>query len=301
MENVVLYETPELKSPYLVAGFAGWPNAGEVSTRTIGYLREKLRAKKFGEIRPESFYDFTSLEPLTRPVTVIEGGLVKEQSFPANEFFYWKNEKSAHDLIILLGSEPHLRWNEYADSVLQLAERFGVRRIYTVGGTYDKVPHTREPRVSAVVNAPELKEELRKYDIKLTEYKGPSSVHTLLLIASRGRNIGSISLWGHAPDYRLYIYIPVNPKVCYRMLKSLAGMVEIDIDLEDMKRAGDYLDEQIDKVVDQSPELQEYVRKLEEEYESAAEYREPAEGSDTIIEEVEEFLKGEQREENNAG
>ena len=85
------------------------------------------------------------------------------------------------------------------------------------------------------------------------------------------------------------------------MLKSLAGMVEIDIDLEDMKRAGDYLDEQINSVVEQNPELQEYVQKLEEEYEVAGEYREPMEGSDKIIKELEDFLKREQRKEYNNG
>lgn len=301
MENLIVYETPKLRSPYLVAGFAGWPNAAEVSTRTISYLRDKLKATRFGEIRPENFYDFTSMEPLTRPLTVVEHGVVKEQIFPTNEFFYWKNRKSAHDLIIFLGFEPHLRWTEYADAIFQLAEQFGVMRIYTVGGTYDRVPHTKEPKISAIANDPKLKEELRKYDIDFTEYSGPSSIHTFLLLVSRRRNIGAISLWGHAPDYRPFIHIPANPKVCYGMLKILTRMVEFDINLDDMKRAGDYLDEEINKVVSQSAELKEFVRKLEEEYEAAREHRTPPEESDRIIRELEEFLKKEQKKEDSGG
>jgi proteasome assembly chaperone (PAC2) family protein len=175
MEDVVLSHRPELRSPYLVAGFAGWPNAGEVSTGTISYLKEKLRAKKFGEIKPHAFYDFPSL----RPQTVIENGLIKELKFPANEFFYWKSEKSVHDLIILLAVEPHLKWNEYVDSILHLAEQFKVERIYTVGGTYDRVPHTARPMVTAAVSDLELKEELKKYNIEPVEYQGPCSIHTM--------------------------------------------------------------------------------------------------------------------------
>jgi proteasome assembly chaperone (PAC2) family protein len=86
IEGLILYETPKLKEPYLVAGFAGWPNAGEVATGAVGYLKDKLQATRFAELSPEEYYDFTS----QRPAVAVEGGLLKALSFPANEFFYWK-------------------------------------------------------------------------------------------------------------------------------------------------------------------------------------------------------------------
>jgi proteasome assembly chaperone (PAC2) family protein len=282
MEDIVLSHRPELRSPYLVAGFAGWPNAGEVSTGTISYLKEKLRAEKFGEIKPHAFYDFPSL----RPQTVIENGLIKELKFPTNEFFYWKSEKSVHDLIILLAVEPHLKWNEYVDSILHLAELFKVERIYTVGGTYDRVPHTARPMVTAAVSDLELKEELKRYDIEPAEYEGPCSIHTVLLAAAKRRNIKGISLWGHAPHY---IQVE-NPKVCYGVLKGLTEMLQIEIDLEEIIGAGEYLDEQVSKAISQKPELEEYVRNLEKEYQAMEKYREPAKEED-IIREIENFLQ----------
>ena len=60
MGNVIIYEMPELNSPYLVAGFVGWPDAGRISTGVIGYLRDKLKAEKFAEIKPDAFYVFQS-------------------------------------------------------------------------------------------------------------------------------------------------------------------------------------------------------------------------------------------------
>jgi proteasome assembly chaperone (PAC2) family protein len=282
MEDVVLSHRPELRSPYLVAGFAGWPNAGEVSTGAISYLKEKLRAEKFGEIKPHAFYDSSSL----RPQTVIEDGLIKELKFPANEFFYWKSEKSVHDLIILLAVEPNLNWNEYVDSILHLAEQFNVERIYTVGGTYDRVPHTASPMVTAAVSDLELKEELKKYDIEPAEYQGPCSIHTVLLTAAKRRNIKGISLWGHAPHY---IQVE-NPKVCYGVLKRLTEMLQIEIDLEEIIAASEYLDEQVSKAISQKPELEEYVKDLETEYQAMEKYREPAKEED-IIREIENFLK----------
>ena len=282
MEHIVLYHRPELRSPYLVAGFAGWPNAGEVSTGTISYLKEKLKAEKFGEIEPHAFYDFPSL----RPQTLIENGLIKELLFPANEFFYWKSEKSVHDLIILLAVEPHLKWNEYVDLILHLAEQFKVERIYTVGGTYDRVPHTVRPMVTAAVSDPELKEELEKYDIEPAEYQGPCSIHTVLLAAAKRRNIKSISLWGHAPHY---IQVK-NPKVCYGILKGLTKMLQIELDLQEIIGASEYLDEQISEAISQKPELEEYVKNLEKEYQAMEKYEEPAKQED-IIKEIENFLR----------
>ena len=258
MEDIVIYHLPELSSPYLTAGFAGWPNAAEVSTGAVGYLKDKLAVEKFAEIRPDDFYDFSSL----RPLTTIDDSFVRGVKPPSNEFFYWRNEKYAHDLIIFLGIEPHLKWNRYVDSILDLAEQLGVGRIYTVGGLYDRLPHTREPKVSGVVNEPGLREELLRYGIELANYQGPSSVHTLLLVASARRNIKAFTLWGHAPHY-----IPVhNSKVSYHVLRKLTQMLQIEIDLEDLRVASEYLDEQLERAIERNPELGEYVRKLEEGY-----------------------------------
>lgn len=41
-------------------GFEEWPDAGKVSSGVVGYLRDKLQARKFAEIKPD---DFTGMEP----------------------------------------------------------------------------------------------------------------------------------------------------------------------------------------------------------------------------------------------
>jgi proteasome assembly chaperone (PAC2) family protein len=288
MENVVIYEMPKLNSPYLIAGFEGWSDAGGVSTGVVGYLRQRLMTKKFAEFNSDNFYIFQSHRTeLSRPSTVIENGLVKELTFPSSLFSAWQNEKTTHDLVLLFGAEPHLRWHEYAESALDLAQKLGVEMIYSIGGTYDKVPHTREPIVSAVVNDSEIADELRKYDIKTTDYKGPSSIHTLLLVSAGERGIKAASLWGHAPHY---IQAP-NAKVCHSILKKLTTMLKIELDLNDVREASEHLDEQINKVIEQRPELSEYLRRLEEEYKVAGGEETDELLAEDIIKEVEELLR----------
>ncbi len=293
MQSLIIYERPDLVQPYLVMGFEGWPDAGRVSSGVVGQLRDKLEARKFAEVKADDFYVFQSpgLE-VRRPLTDIEDGLVKGLSLPSTTFWFYKNDRSAHDLIISLGMEPELRWNNYVDLVLDLAQEFGVHRLYTVGGTYDTVPHTVEPMISAVLNDAGLKDEMREYGIGLIDYKGPSSIHTMLVVSAGKRELEAASLWGHVPSY---IQVP-NAKVCYSILSKLTRMVGIAVDLEDLKKAGEYLDDQVSRAIKQKPELEDYVRRLEEEY-SKGMYQAGEPLAKDIIREVEDFLRRKKDEE----
>ena len=293
MQRLIIYERPNLVQPYLVMGFEGWPDAGRVSSGVASQLKDRLETKKFAEVKADDFYLFQSpgIE-VRRPLTDIEDGLVKSLSLPSTIFWFFKNDKSAHDLIISLGMEPELRWNSYVDLVLDLAREFGVQRLYTIGGTYDTVPHTIEPMISAVLNDASLKDEMRGYGVGLIDYKGPSSVHTMLIVSAGKRELKAASLWGHVPSY---IQVP-NAKVCYGILRKLTKMLDIAVDLEDLKKAGEYLDDQVSKAIKQKPGLEDYVRRLEEEY-SKGKYEAGEPLAQDVIKEVEDFLRKKKDEE----
>ena len=287
MDELTIHEMPELRSPYLVAAFRGWPNAGEVASGVVGYLINRLHARKFAEIAPDDFYDFTNV----RPAIAIEDGLIKGLRFTSNEFFHWRNEGAEHDVVFLLGTEPHLRWRRYVGYVLSMAEKLGVNRIYAIGGTYDQVPHTREPKLSSVVSSPQLQEEMRRLNVGFSNYSGPSSLHSTLIYTCAQQGIEAISLWGHAPHY---IQVVGNPKVCQALVRRLCLLMDVQLDLRDLQDASDYLDEALNKLLAENTSLREYVQRLEEEYESVGERSTtPSEGTDRLIRDVEEFLRRE--------
>lgn len=291
--DLIFYESPELRSPYLIAAFAGWPDAAQVATGAISYLTRKLKAKKFAELKVEGFYTFTSL----RPEVTIDRGVVTSLKFPHNNFFCWQKEDSSHDLILFRGIEPDLHWQRYIDAMMELAIRLKVARVYTVGGLYDQIPHTREPRISGVVSEPRLTSLLTKHNIEPIAYQGPSSLHSVLLAACREKLIEALSLWGHAP---FYVRVEANPTVCFGLLQKLAGLLEIEVDLEEIRQTSDSLQQTLDRLLAENEELRLYIRKLEEQYETEGippAPRESLEGADKIIKEVEEFLRDERRRE----
>jgi proteasome assembly chaperone (PAC2) family protein len=257
VEEIVYLEKPNLHKPYLIIGFEGWPNAAEVSSYALQYLVENLEAKKFASIPIESFYQISSL----RPVAIIKEGRLMELKYPNNHFYYSKRPLS-NDLILFYGIEPHLRWTLFADLVLNLAVRFDVSQIFTIGGAYDFIPHTYPPLVSALFNHEDLREKAVQVGLGLTEYTGPISIHTFILEAARKKGLKAISLWGHAPQYLQ----AKNVKVVYAVLKSLVDLTKMEIDLSEMERASDYFVQQVNYLVEQDPKLQEVISKLEEAY-----------------------------------
>ena len=257
MEEIIYLEKPTLTKPYLIIGFEGWPNAAEVSSFALQHLVDNLEAKKFASIPTENFYKISSL----RPMAVIKQGRLIELKSPDNHFYYVKNPLF-NDLILFYGVEPHLRWNVFVDLLLDLAERFHVIQIFTIGGTYDYIPHTYPPMVSALFNHEELREKVIQAGLGLTEYSGPISIHTFILEAAKKKGLKAISLWGHAPQY-LHTR---NVKVVCSVLRRLIDLIQIEVDLSELENAGDYFDQQVNQLVKEDPKLQEVISKLEEVY-----------------------------------
>jgi proteasome assembly chaperone (PAC2) family protein len=257
MEEVIYTEKPNLARPYFVMGFEGWPNAAEVSSIALRHLIEHLGGKKFASIPTENFCQNSSL----RPVAVIREGRLIELKSPGNYFYYVRSALFG-DLILFYGVEPHLRWNVFSDLIIDIAERFNVRQLFTIGGTYDYIPHTYPPMVSALFNHEELRERVIQAGLGLTEYSGPISIHTYLLEASKKRGLKAVSLWGHAPQYLQ----TKNVKVACAVLKKLILLTGVEIDLSELEHAGDYFDQQVNHLVEEDPKLREVIAKLEEVY-----------------------------------
>jgi proteasome assembly chaperone (PAC2) family protein len=257
MEEIIYLEKPNLSEPYLIIGFEGWPNAGEISSFALRHLIDSFEAKKFASIPTENFYQISSL----RPMAVIKEGRLIELKSSSNHFYYVK-DPLGNDLILFYGVEPHLRWNVFADLILDLAERFNARQIFTIGGTYDYIPHTYPPMVSALFNHEDLREKVTQAGLGLTEYSGPISIHTFILEAAKKRDLKAISLWGHVPQYLQ----TKNVKVVCSVLKRLIDLTKIKVDLSELEKAGDYFDQQINHLVEEDPKLQEVISKLEEVY-----------------------------------
>jgi len=285
--NLRMIEHPVLERTVMLIAFEGWPDAGKVATGAVNYMKDKLRPKKFAEVRADDFYVYHTLGSDHRNAyATIRDGITEDIKLPTTGFWSYKNRTGGSDLIIVIGHEPELRWQEYVGLILDVAQKLNVSRIIALGGTFDQIPHTVEPVISAVVNDPAQKTEFTKLGMGLVNYEGQCAIHSLLLSAAAERKLPAASLWGHTPHY---IQV-ANTRGCYALLDKLTGMLNIPLDLEDIRRAGEFLYAQVSLAINQKAELRDSLKQMEQNYLQGKLGMNASSGRD-VIKEVEDYLK----------
>ena len=176
-DNLIFDSKPVLKNPYIICGLKGWVNGGEVSVAGMNYLIKQFNGTKFAEMPASRYhiYQIPGLESL-RPVFKMQDGLIVETHLPKNQFYYATNPRSEHDLILFLGNEPSLNWEEYADTIVKLANDFGASRLYAMCGILDRSPYTREPLISCTCTSDKIKEEMGKYNVTFSHLGGNGEI-----------------------------------------------------------------------------------------------------------------------------
>jgi proteasome assembly chaperone (PAC2) family protein len=286
MSKLVLNQRPDLRAPHLIAGFAGWPDGGGVSTGVVDFLISYLAAEQIGEISANDLSIYTSPALASRPIVKIQQGLIESLHFPANEVYAWKSEGEAPDLVLLQGIEPDWNWQDYVEAVVECVQALGVKRVYTIGGYLDYAPHTRIPRISAIATEAELLDALQPYDIEPHDYDGPTSIQTYLLSHCQDVGIEGVGLWAGAPSYIQGTY----PKVTQVMLEFFSQLWQLPLELGWFEEQTAELESTLHEQIDSSPELAEYIKRLEHAYDTA-ESEPPDVGPDAIVDEIQQFLR----------
>jgi proteasome assembly chaperone (PAC2) family protein len=250
-DEIRVEEKVTLHKAVMIIGLGGWGNAGEVSTFTVKYLAEKLGAKKFGEIPPEMFHDYF----IQRPMVSVEDGVMESYTPPKNDLFYWKNKEDGPDVLLLLGTEPHHNWRRYAEAILGLAKETGVQRIYTIGGFLADISHQGEIPITASTNNRKLVAELKNAEVELTNYRGPTSVYSEILWKARDAKVDAVSLWCAVPMYIVGLF----PRAAYCMLKKIAQMTGIELDLKDIEEKAEAFKERLERETVSLPQLRNLI------------------------------------------
>ena len=290
MDGLIVHETPEHEFPTMIVAFAGWPDAAEAATRAVRYLVRKLPAKKFAEIDPEEFYAFTVVRPQTR--TNRRGERILR--WPQNDLYYYAPDEESRRFILFIGTEPNLKWRAYSNILTSIAVQYKVKLIVSLGALLDAVPHTREPRITGRASSQELTQKAEWLGIRNSGYQGPTGIHTAFMDACSKLDIPHASVWGHCPHY---VNTTPDPRVSRALLTRLRSLVDVDVDLEELRLAGEAYLEEVNKVIAKQPDVTSYVARLEQRYDEAQPNRPSDEipSPDTMVRELEEFLRSQRQ------
>ncbi|HYF56770.1 MAG TPA: PAC2 family protein [Salinarimonas sp.] len=178
----------------VVAAFDGWNDAGEGATGAVRALAEHWYAEPFADIDPEEFFDFTANRPMVRLVD----GRSRHIDWPSNAFLAAEVPERPSDVVLLLGTEPGLRWRTFCEQVIEVVRATDARLVVTLGALLSEVPLSRPVRVIGTAEDDDLIARLR---LHRSGYEGPTGIVGALHDALRRRGVPSLSLWAAVPTY----------------------------------------------------------------------------------------------------
>ncbi len=279
---------PELKNPDLIVG---WPGIGNVGVLAVETLRRQLEAEYLGEIEPEPFFYPNGV--------IIKNGILEALNFPGSRFYFKKLPQ--RDLMFFIGEEqPAETGSTYASGskayqmaglVLDVAQKFGCRRVFTSGAAVSAIHHNYTPGVWAVAADTKLLVEIeeRRGSRFRSELQGRgaqaniSGLNGLLVGVAAQRGLPAACLMGEVPDYLARAPMPY-PAASRSVLEVLSKLYDLKLDFTELEEMRAQMGDMVEQLFSQFPD------EIREKISQRAQARAEAEGGEVITDEDKKWM-----------
>jgi proteasome assembly chaperone (PAC2) family protein len=244
-----LVTDPALEAPVMILSLSGWVDAASVGTTAAGYLGEG--GDIVAEFDRDALFDYRS----SRPVLRFEDGNLEEVTWP--RLTVVRASVGGLDLLTVTGSEPDFRWRALADDLSDLAIRFGVQMLVTLGAVPAAVPHTREPRVMTTASDPSLvgpSDEVLAGTLIV-----PGAAVSILRERIVEAGVPAVGYWAQVPHYLNTTWYAG----AVALLRRVESRVGVALDLSDLEAQQAEQDGELERMLEERPEAKTYVDKLE--------------------------------------
>ncbi|MBI4885285.1 MAG: PAC2 family protein [Actinobacteria bacterium] len=268
-----------LNRPIMVLALRGWFDIAEVATDAVNALAADRVAPVVACIDPDPFFDFTQ----ERPQVEFDDAELRKVHWPENEFRVVRFPGKAHDLVVLAGVEPHLRYATFADAIIEVATRLACEVVVTVGAAPEAVPHSRPPLVMGSSTTAGL---ARALGLGRPKYEGVTGLVGVLQERLERGEIPAVSLRVGVPHYLGNAKHPQSSAALLNHLEHVLGVPTGHASLaEDAMRWRGLHDE----AVAEDEQATKYVAMLEGEYDRRIEAAMPT--ADDLGADFEKFLR----------
>ena len=229
-----IFAKPKLNDPVM---FACWPGLGNIGIMAVEHIKTMFGAKDLAEINAwEYFYPMTM---------TIKKNVIDEMLFPTSRFYYHKF--SQRDVIFFIGQQqPSDNNSAYASGerayrlaheVVDLALKFGCKRIYTSGAAITVMHHSSPSKIWGISNFEHLLPEIANIPNTFIMSQNPASpnkmviagLNGVLLGAAREKNLAAICLLGELPIYLQALMLPY-PRAAKAVVEAFAYSTGITVD-----------------------------------------------------------------------
>jgi proteasome assembly chaperone (PAC2) family protein len=255
MDHVRWLVDPEqvtLTRPVLVAAFTGWNDAGDAASTAVRTLIESSGARALAEIDPEHFTDFATIRPHVR----LDERRNRTIVWPTVGI--WSASLPGTDVILVLGPEPALKWREFCEQVVAVAQRFDAAMGLTIGALLADVPHTRPTQIIGSATDDAL---IDRFELDRSRYEGPTGIIGVLHDALSRSGLATASLWAAVPGYASQLQ---SPRAAMALVERACSMMGTPAPLVRLAaQVADY-DAKVAALIADDDDLVTYVGRLEE-------------------------------------
>ena len=251
---------PELRDPHVFAMIRPWVDVGSVGTLTLNRLERYLGSKELGRLhRPGEFFDFTRYRPSMRLVDN-----ERRVRIP-NSIIRYATTENGPDYLFFHLREPHANSETYTDSILEVVEKFNVKRYCRLGAMYDAVPHTRPLLVTGSLGSVPQSRSVPNLKLRGSTYQGPTTIMNLVSDGIDKMEIEAINFMVHLPQY---VQLDEDYNGTARMIEVLSSVYsEIPADLAPTRR-GQRQYRELNAAVERNSDLQGLIKQMEDYYDT---------------------------------
>lgn len=245
---------PELTEPVLIGAFEGWNDAGDAATTAVEHLELIWDARPLAALDPDDYYDFQ----VNRPSVSLVDGVTRRLEWPTTRFSVCRPPGSAHDVVLMRGPEPNMRWRNFCEELLEVARQLGVRTVVTLGALLADTPHTRPiPVTGSSYDAGSAS----RFGLETSRYEGPTGITGVLQDACVKEGLPAVSFWAAVPHY---VSQPPSPKATLALLHRVEEALDVPVPLGALPEQAEEWQSLVDAMASEDAEVTEYVRSLEE-------------------------------------
>jgi proteasome assembly chaperone (PAC2) family protein len=270
---------PTLVRPVVVAAFEGWNDAGEAASTALEHLELSWDASPLAAMDPDDYYDFQ----VTRPTVHLVDGITRRIEWPTTRLSVCRPPGADHDVVLVRGIEPNMRWRGFCSELLTYLERLGATTIVTLGALLTDTPHTRPVPVSGTAYDAE---SAAKFGLETSRYQGSTGIVGVFQDACVRAGIPAISFWAAVPHY---VSQAPDPKAAVALLHRVEEVLDLEVPLGVLPDRAEAWEQTVSEMADADDEVREYVRSLEERTESESAL--PEMSGETIAADFERYLR----------
>ncbi|WP_312719515.1 PAC2 family protein [Mobilicoccus sp.] len=270
-------DLPELTRPIVVAAFEGWNDAGDAATSVVAHLADLWGAEPIAALDPEDYYDFQ----VNRPRIGLHDG-VRRITWPTTRVLLARDTGFGHDVLLVQGIEPSMRWRSFVIELLGLALEVDAELLVCLGALLADVPHTRPCPVITTTEDPTLAD---RFGAQPSTYEGHTGIVGVLADAAMQSDLPCVSCWVSVPHYAGG---HTSPKATLALLSRIEGLLDLALPHGDLEELAHAWECGVDELASSDDEIGEYVQALESAQDTA---ESPEASGDAIAAEFERYLR----------